>query len=256
MSQLCEIFKALSVLAFEWAERQDSVKEETLTDWLLDRASFSPFVFYHSFTRRQEAFWGADWDWYIVSSGRWLSMRIQAKRLHARKNHRPSLAYKNSHGLQIDHLLNSSRHHRLVPLYCFYNAEPNLITRCKSPQATHRQEGILLASGVQMKNLLLNHGIYTCDISNSSIPLPCIFCCPLPQETDPIDRVHGNLSQYFYFGDYQEMLRIHDGLPEIVVSLLHGEHNEMGAKAWEEKYLEDAPPKTSAIVVTDITQER
>ena len=256
MSKLCETFKALSVRAFEWAERQENVKEETLTDWLLDRANFSRFVFYHSFTRHQEAFQGADWEWWIVSGKRGFAMRIQAKRLHAGENHRSALAYENRHGLQIDHLLNSSRSKGLTPLYCFYNAEPNLITRCKCPQETHGKEGILLASAVQMYNLLSNsskRGIYTHDISDFLIPLSCIVCCPLSQSTDPIDRIHENISRYFHLDGDSEMLHIHDELPEMVVSLMRGDHNELGAKAWEERYLEGARPETSAIVVTDMT---
>ena len=255
-TQLCEIFEYLSVHAFEWAARRGNVKEETLTDWLLDRASFRcSLVSYHSYTRRQEAFWGADWDWCIVSGKRKLLMRIQAKRLHAGKNHRPALAYKNTHGYQIEHLLNSSKRKGLVPLYCFYNADPNLITCCKCSQATHGQEGILLASAVQMYNILSNRskrGIHTRDISDFLIPLPCIFCCPFSQATDPIERVRENLIHYFDLDSDQDEPRIHDELPEKVVSLMRGEHNELGANAWEKKYLEDARPETGAIVVTDV----
>ena len=255
-AQLCETFEHLSVRAFEWANRQERVKEETLTDWLLDRASLMcPFVIYVPFTRHQEAFKGADWEWWIVSGRRGFAMRIQAKRLHAGENHRSALAYKNAHGRQIDHLLNHSRREGLAPFYCFYNADPNLITRCKWPQETHGKEGILLASAVQMKSLLSTRayrGIKTHDISSFLIPLSCMFCCPISHAIDPIDRVRNNLIRYFDLDDNEEMPRIHDKLPKRVVSLMRGEHNELGANAWEKKYLEDARPETGAIVVTDV----
>jgi hypothetical protein len=76
-----------------------------------------------AFSKRREAYIGADWEFWIGSNGAWIGMRVQAKRITI-----SNLAFK---GLQtyrakkapqpqIDTLISRSRQEHLNPVYCLY----------------------------------------------------------------------------------------------------------------------------------------
>jgi Family of unknown function (DUF6615) len=92
--------------------------EETITqDLLLDIATALPAMMVRTFTKRQEARTGADWQWEWWFEGRqWFGLRVQAKRL----KHLPSgqlgydLGYQRGGSRrQIDHLIDDARRVRL-----------------------------------------------------------------------------------------------------------------------------------------------
>lgn len=123
------VFHTVSKECFDWLSRQKSVKEESLTDWLLYRVSqLTPCVQYLTFTRNEEASIGADWEWWIITKDccekRKCAYRflVQAKKLHPMKDNYPSLAYCNRNGLQIDLLYEAAKQRSAMPLYILYSA--------------------------------------------------------------------------------------------------------------------------------------
>ena len=129
-------FQDASQYCHEWLSIHPSVKEESLTDWLLYHLSSSnPRVHCQAFTRREEALIGADWEWWLLTdaslgmSEKPIGYRflIQAKKLiHDRDNY-ALLAYSNRYGLQIDRLIEEAKLRRAMPFYAYYtNALPDL----------------------------------------------------------------------------------------------------------------------------------
>ncbi len=92
-----------------WIQRQPTVKEESITDWLLDYFhQRAPNVRYYEFNRIEEArYTGADWDWWFLLRKGCFKVRVQAKKLRYGKDHFPALARENQGGCQIDLLLDS-----------------------------------------------------------------------------------------------------------------------------------------------------
>ena len=72
-----------SLYVRKWLVRQPSVKEESITDWLLfDISENIKSVYYQAFTRHEEARkTGADWEWWFVFRDFAMKLRIQAKKL-------------------------------------------------------------------------------------------------------------------------------------------------------------------------------
>ncbi len=129
----------ISILSFHgiskecciWLDAQPSVKEETLTDWILYQASLnSKKVFYKAFKRNEEALNGADWEWWILTDSGYQTyayrLLIQAKKLNGFDNY-GAVTYGNRNGMQIDLLLNSALERQAYPLYAYYTCtQPNI----------------------------------------------------------------------------------------------------------------------------------
>ena len=83
MENLCDILKDLNTKIFEWMSAQPTVKEESITDWLLyELSKRSVQVAYKAFNRYEEAkYTGADWDWVFVFDDGTVWLRVQAKKL-------------------------------------------------------------------------------------------------------------------------------------------------------------------------------
>lgn len=79
----CTKLKEASREIREWISDQPSVKEESITDWLLrDISKRVKNVYYTSFSRMTEArTTGADWEWWFLFDCGSYRMRIQAKKL-------------------------------------------------------------------------------------------------------------------------------------------------------------------------------
>lgn len=125
------IFHNISAECCDWLDAQPSVKEETLTDWILYQASLnSKKVFYKAFKRNEEAFNGADWEWWILTDFGYQTyayrLLIQAKKLNHCDNY-GAITYGNRNGMQIDLLLNSALERQAYPLYAYYTCtQPNI----------------------------------------------------------------------------------------------------------------------------------
>lgn len=124
------IFHACSEYVYDWITRQNHVKEESLTDWILYEISQQcDFVYYQAFSRHEEAQNGSDWEWWILttdyrgrndfSAYRFL---VQAKKLLSddRDNY-PLISYGNKYGTQVDLLLDSAQVRHALPMYMFYS---------------------------------------------------------------------------------------------------------------------------------------
>ena len=166
-----------------WLQRQPAVKEESLTDWLLDYFhQNSPDVRYYEFDRHEEArFSGADWDWWFLLRTGCFKIRVQAKKLRRGKDHYSDLAHSNQTGYQIDTLLDSSAAHNFYPLYVLY-AKTEGVERCRRlPEPTvlsicSAQEAYELVFGSARRR------IESGDVLALTIPLECLFCCPLVRD--------------------------------------------------------------------------
>lgn len=98
------------------------ILEETLTDINLVTIAkrHSDFILTKKFSRREEGSQsGADWLWCIGQPGAWLSLLVQAKIINPATSTCYLLNYRQ--GKQCKLLLNFSRRHRLLPLYCLYS---------------------------------------------------------------------------------------------------------------------------------------
>lgn len=124
------MFHECSRYVYDWISRQEHVKEESLTDWLLYEISQQcDFIHYQAFSRHEEAQNGSDWEWWILTkdeSGRheFYAYRffVQAKKLLSNGRDNYSLInYGNKYGTQVDLLLDSANIKNALPIYMFYS---------------------------------------------------------------------------------------------------------------------------------------
>jgi hypothetical protein len=124
-------FHDSSKIIYDWLNKQPSVKEESLTDWLLYyTAEHCSNLYYQEFTRHKEACNGADWEWWILTPGygkEYNAYRffVQAKKLltNGRDNYQ-LLSYGNKNGYQIDLLIETAKQKNAFPLYLYYSTAP------------------------------------------------------------------------------------------------------------------------------------
>jgi hypothetical protein len=181
--KLGEVTRRANDYVARWLDRHPAVKEESLTDWLPDfLEENSPDVRYYEFDRCEEtSFLGADWDWWLLLENGCFRVRVQAKKLQLGKNYYPELIQSNQTDSQIDLLLDSSAAKGFYPLYLFY-AKPEDFERCRvlpTPTALTicgAQEIYELAFGTP------RHHIEYEDIRALSVPLECLFYCPVTRD--------------------------------------------------------------------------
>lgn len=204
-SRICREVFDLSRRVSRWLFWQPAVGEESLTDWLLyEMADRLPFVYYLKFTRRQEAREsGADWEWWFVGRKLSLCLRIQAKKLSGETDHYPSLAYTNAYGLQIERLIESANAANSLPFFILYHctSEPPPI-RCKDYQDAGLWEGVFLASATELHDRFIvgrRVKVKRTDLLEMSDALSGMFCPRRvkQQVKDPIESIHGYLTEYF-----------------------------------------------------------
>jgi len=131
-TSLCQTFVDCAVRTWRYIETGAAIRlvpgEETLTDInLLEIRTRHPhLVRIWKFSKYREATQsGADWEWWIGGSGRWVGMRIQAKKVTSDTTPQrllASIGRTNRYGSQITQLINGSRREGVYPLYCFYSA--------------------------------------------------------------------------------------------------------------------------------------
>lgn len=126
------LFHNVSKYIYNWMKRQQHVKEESLTDWLLYNISQEcNCIYYQAFSRHEESQNGSDWEWWILtsdSSGKHkfnaYRFLVQAKKLFSNNNDNfPLISYGNKNGLQIDLLINFAKNRNALPLYVYYSIE-------------------------------------------------------------------------------------------------------------------------------------
>lgn len=172
------------------------MKEESLTDWLLDHfMQQSSEILYYQFTRHEEGKEsGADWDWWILLEHGCFKIRVQAKKVRKSHDHYRDLARSNKSGYQLDMLLKSSASQNFYPIYALYGfAEGG--ERCEH---TPRPEPLHICSAQEVYDIVFASARTRIDSSTLlglSIPLSCLFCCPrvndsLLSSTENIFRRH------------------------------------------------------------------
>lgn len=124
------MFHYFSEYIYNWINRQNHVKEESLTDWLLYEISQQcDFIYYQAFSRHEEAQNGSDWEWWILTTdedGRHkfnaYRFMVQAKKLFPNgKDNYSLISYGNIYGTQVDLLLDSANARNALPIYFFYS---------------------------------------------------------------------------------------------------------------------------------------
>ena len=183
MKSLCKLAKEAANHTADWMRRQPSVKEESITDWLLYFFDQSPSIRYYQFTHHGEARSGADWDWWFLMQKGCFKIRVQAKKIKKNYDHYSDLAYQNKTGYQLCTLLNSSANYNFYPIYSLYGLSED-VERCPilSDQALSDQSCLFICSAQEVYDLVFGSArkrIKSSDLLELSIPLPCLFCCPL-----------------------------------------------------------------------------
>lgn len=183
MIPLCKIATDASAYVAGWLQRQPSLKEESITDWMLDYfVQHSSEVRYYQFTRHEEArISGADWDWWFLLRKGCFKIRSQAKKIQRNHDHYRDLARSNQTGFQIDLLLESSAKHNFYPIYTLYGFGEGYgrCGRIEQPSA------LFISSAQETYDLVFRaprKRIESSDLLGLSIPLPCLFCCPRVSE--------------------------------------------------------------------------
>ncbi len=251
---ICEQLNESSEYIKQWLVSQPSVKEESLTDWLLYHVSLNvPSVLYHAFTRHEEARkTGADWEWWLLFKEQSMRLRVQAKKVLPTGDNYPGLAHTNRYGLQIDMLRADAKKANALAIYALYYSQ-SLQTLCGNrPSQT---DSVYLAGANRLNTdfiIGVRQSITAADLLLRSVPLPCIACCP--HASDPSDR----LSRFFetYFASELEepegrniQRGIHSQLPAYVSSLL--EHRGESIPDWWEKDFQSSIQEFNAILIYD-----
>ena len=103
-----------------------SYGEETITESnLMEIRRLHPrLVYLKTFSKRQEAKSGADWEWHIIGHKYTAKMRVQAKRVQCNDKLKIKHKVKSSGRQQRDLLLDTANRDGMKALYCFYCTEP------------------------------------------------------------------------------------------------------------------------------------
>lgn len=161
--------------------------EESLTDFnLLEICTRHPNeVVTKTFTKRQEAATGADWEWWFTgNSKKWLGFRIQAKVLDWQSDRFEHLHYKlASDDYQADLLCKRARSNtetpKRIPLYCLYSQwrykNPAHIWLCGSFPLTLESFGCSLVDARKIVKLRPKRNLD--ELLPVMTPWHCIVCC-------------------------------------------------------------------------------
>lgn len=250
MSQLCDVFRQSAKYVHTWLEKQPSVKEKSITDWLLyDISKSAAEVSYVAFTRHEEArTTGADWEWWILFPDGAVRLRVQAKRLFDTKDNYPGLARTNKYGLQIAKLISDSVGVNAFPLYAFYHTgQSGLFCPARSPTP----EGVHIASAFRVNQ----HFIQTRRHVSSSRALilanqiSCLVCCPM--FTGSATNFVQHLKRYHALPDGANLqsLGFHTKAPQFVMNMV--ESKDGVPDWWEEREFSRKLEGLNAILVVD-----
>lgn len=184
---ICKISRDANDYVDGWITRQPEIKEESITEWLLDYFDqHSNLLKYYQFNRHEEGTYsGADWDWWILLNNGCFKLRIQAKKVKAGTNHYNAITHSNKNGYQIDLLLNSSSRYNFYPLYALYGKQEG-VERCKKPP---KPISLHICSAQEIYDLIFGSArqrIESSDLLGLTIPLECLFCCPLVRDMDEV----------------------------------------------------------------------
>lgn len=252
----CNDIKEISSYVKVWIQNQPTVKEESITDWLLYEISRKiPYVKYISFTRSDEARkTGADWEWWFVFDKGNYRLRVQAKK--GADDNYPSIAYTNKYGLQIDKLLSDAEKNNAIPFYAFYTDQVDQIM-CIYSKA--QDEGVFLSSAYRLYTDFIENGkrrVKIDEILLRSNPITCFFCCDLILKGDtPEDGFRRFINKYYLskvFTEKYNNLGYHAQLPQNIRILLNS--TSIDVSQWYEKEYRQQIQDIDAIVIVDMRE--
>jgi hypothetical protein len=243
----CEKLKESSVYVRGWLSRQPYVKEESITDWLLDDVSSKmDRITYRLFTRHEEAHeTGADWEWWFLFDGYAFKLRVQAKKLNKHNNHE-SIFKANKYGIQINQLLQDAKKRNFLPFYAFYTCESGRVM-CRQ---NINDEGVFMAGANRIFEDFVfpdMRSISSSDVLQRTVALSCMLCCPYNQESGqgfPYFLESYYLSEFRFVSDLNDFqspdfrLRrtgYYHEIPPYVSSLLQYRKEEL-PRWWEREY--------------------
>lgn len=263
MTPLCHIAESASDYVLGWLNRQSEVKEESITDWLLDYLDQnSAQLRYYQFNRREEGKTsGADWDWWLLHRHGCFKLRIQAKKLRFKHDHYKDIARASKAGYQIDLLLDSSANLNFYPLYSLYGLSQGS-ERCNRG---HQPASLHICSAQEVYDLVFGSARKTIDsaaLLSLTIPMQCLFCCPLT-----FDRPGGGPESLFdhYFStpprhrnDEGDSIEPHsrrgyeEAIPPLIKRLLEVEEVNSNTQGLIEEY-KSKYDGSDGVVITDIS---
>lgn len=251
MTKACKEFRDTSEYIFNWFAAKQNVKEESFTDWFLYNLSQRlPIFKYVEFNRHEEgSISGADFDFWIIGKTSSISLRIQAKKLKRKGNHYDAIAYPSGTKSQINLLLSSS-FKPFRPFYLFYNNDIN------SGRCSNHLSGTLLIDANEINSIFLAGGktsVSRQDLLNISIPLECLFCCPLSGGDDQ-NRLSGVKSVIdTYFSQIEgENTGYSNSIPDFIIDIVNPDLNE---EQWKEKYINVIQGNIRYVAVLDLRDE-
>lgn len=129
-SALCHSFQRIADRVWRDIAAADDAglaySEETITETILLELhrEHQKHIRVRAFSKTEEKRNGSDWEWWVGRPGRWLGMRVQAKRITLPEEAFNRLqtygATKRGGTKQIDALIAAAAHDRLNAAYCFY----------------------------------------------------------------------------------------------------------------------------------------
>jgi hypothetical protein len=260
MNEYCRNFEYNSEYIFKWYKSKNSVKEESLTDWMLyylDQ-NIKRFI-YRENTRINESKDGADFDFWILTDNGNVAFRIQAKKLKINNHsHKLELQYPKATNKQMDNLLASSKNDGLLPLYLFYNSgETNQSTCCvdKNNSGTLIVNAEIIKSLVEgSKNIKINRE----RIIQVSIPLECLFCCGFFE----FSKFPKNINKLLYkpLVDLLKMLKFNDEFEKLSIrknnTIKEALKCEISDEEWSKKIIElEYNYKPKKLAILDLKKE-
>ena len=177
---ICQTFKICSQEIFKWITKQNSVNEESISDWLMYKLNdLNSNIKSIQFNRFEESHTtGADYELWVINHTNANRYRIQAKRLRTGQDQYYGIAYTNKSGMQIEKLIIDAEKKDYIPLYSFYNNE-NIYSKCAQ---NIKNEGVYIADAYELFEEIINKPkthISSDFLISKSVPISCLFCCPL-----------------------------------------------------------------------------
>lgn len=255
MNDDCQKLRSCCLEVRNWLVKQPSVKEESITDWLLFNVSERiDGVTYKAFTRNEEAkLTGADWEWWFIFEKYSYKMRVQAKKLKINDDNYSSLAYTNKYGMQIEKLIEDSRRENFFPFYAFYVLEAKNV-KCG---ANILNEGVYLVGGSKLFERFILSGkkkVTSDDILSDAIPLSCFICCPICERGNNGDGFAEFLGGYFEVDSIRNnnndlVLGQYENIPSHIESFI--KYSKEGIPEWWEREFEYQIKGINSLVVYD-----
>ena len=229
-SHLCMMNKMIGMEVRDFIKNVPSVKEESITDYLVWRwqAVDPRFKYVHltTFTRQQECTTtGADFEMELWIVGRKLTVPLlfQAKKfVKPHDGYKYKLRYPDNTKDQLKTLLQYATKNRLMPFYAVYtdgsHSSPSM---CKA-FGSQSESGLYMihadivdqfCNGVYGRIVLLD------DLLSKSNPFHCMFCCPLGPNPDYFNT-------YFNTSLGRDVARNSNDIPIYVRALLTSESGE------------------------------